>query len=878
MTNILLALGNGLKLESPQTPAGNRSVQMAHLYSTVQQAGVHHHHHQQQQQQHHHQRFHERDAERREASSKPAVLGAVEAQIRRHLKVGETAAVSGASLAAGLFDSHRAQFRALVGALLDGGALRRAEHRAELLELERRFSVLMSQAGQDVFACAGDSGAGVPALPPLLEPIQARGGPPLPSRAPLPATHNAQQRPQESRQSSTANAVRRNSILDVARQQGELERSQAGGGVAAPGPSLTLGERIHSRTPEAMPPSVSTERPTSPAIAGNKVSDAASIARKWGAGERGSSPSPQRTAAEAKAARERDIMLRRKRRTAGCMHCCFPCVFDWADNLAEKTAPERRTLSQRCGLALVSGVEFTSSFVIHPDADIAFWWNISVMLWVYYSAMIIPTRFGFQTKATGVTKMADYLLEAWFLVDLAFNFRLGYVDSDTLEVITDQKAIRRNYLKGWFLCDFVSSIPVEFIALGWPAASDLMFLKVMRLTKIFRLVRLLNLKAFQDMEESGKVNPAVVRLMKLVVAFMLVLHITACAYWFMVHNQCAGAFTLVDGKPTNTMQNFCPEKEDIGQVQRLEDFLDRYNEAFYWAIQVMIGNTSIRQDNTATFVFTNVMLLVGIAVFSSIIGGASALLSNLDSLAAAKKAQVDSINHYLAFRKVPTELRRKISSYVKYLWHSGLSSYHKELFEDLPDALMLQLNISLKQSLIAAVPMFQKCTPRTVLAVIHRLEPTIMLPDIHVTREGDVGDCMYFVVRGKLTAWMRNPKSLTTEVAIGSISAGAHFGELALLGVTRRTASVRTNTYCEFEVLSSSDFDDLLQTFADLRETMLEMAKQRLASERFKAAIKGVQQESIVFDENKHVVGLKKKKIDSSLTGEMHSLALTGSE
>jgi hypothetical protein len=133
------------------------------------------------------------------------------------------------------------------------------------------------------------------------------------------------------------------------------------------------------------------------------------------------------------------------------------------------------------------------------------------------------------------------------------------------------------------------------------------------------------------------------------------------------------------------------------KVQRLSDFLDRYNEAFYWAIQVMIGNTSIRQDNTATFVFTNVMLLVGIAVFSSIIGGASALLSNLDSLAAAKKAQVDSINHYLAFRKVPTELRRKISSYVKYLWHSGLSSYHKELFEDLPDALMLQLNISLKQ-------------------------------------------------------------------------------------------------------------------------------------------------------------------------------------
>ena len=77
------------------------------------------------------------------------------------------------------------------------------------------------------------------------------------------------------------------------------------------------------------------------------------------------------------------------------------------------------------------------------------------------------------------------------------------------------------------------------------------------------------------------------------------------------------------------------------------------------------------------------------------------------------------------------------------------------------------------------------------------------------------------------------------------------------------------------EQLKNSDFDELLHAFADLREAMLEMAKQRLASERFRAAIKGVQQE-LGSHAKKHVIGQRKKKADTSLTGEMHSLALNG--
>merc|ERR1711871_1114694 len=178
----------------------------------------------------------------------------------------------------------------------------------------------------------------------------------------------------------------------------------------------------------------------------------------------------------------------------------------------------------------------------------------------------------------------------------------------------------------------------------------------------------------KDLEESGRFNPAVARLTKLIFSFLLVLHLTACLYWTVANSECKGAFDTAT--EFNSMPNFCPHIADMTEVVSYSDLMRRYVEAFHFALMLIIGNTSFRQDNTATVFFTVVMLLVGIAVFSSIIGGASALLANLDSLKSAEKAQCDSINHYLAFRKVPTDLRRRVAAYVKYLWRSGLSGYH----------------------------------------------------------------------------------------------------------------------------------------------------------------------------------------------------------
>lgn len=65
-------------------------------------------------------------------------------------------------------------------------------------------------------------------------------------------------------------------------------------------------------------------------------------------------------------------------------------------------------------------------------------------------------------------------------------------------ILLSLRAIRQNYLKSWFLVDFVSSIPVDYIFLMVDSLDSEVYrtaraLRIVRFTKILSLLRLLRL-------------------------------------------------------------------------------------------------------------------------------------------------------------------------------------------------------------------------------------------------------------------------------------------------------------------------------------------------------------------------------------------------
>lgn len=131
-----------------------------------------------------------------------------------------------------------------------------------------------------------------------------------------------------------------------------------------------------------------------------------------------------------------------------------------------------------------------------------FYWDIVMLLLMMSNLVILPwgiTFFEDQNTMPWIT--FNVMSDTLFLMDLVFNFRTGIPGEDS-QIILDPKEIRMHYLRTWFLVDFISSIPVDYIFLivdleSLHDSTDVYrtarALRIVRFTKILSLLRLLRL-------------------------------------------------------------------------------------------------------------------------------------------------------------------------------------------------------------------------------------------------------------------------------------------------------------------------------------------------------------------------------------------------
>uniref|UniRef100_A0A3P9J4X3 Hyperpolarization activated cyclic nucleotide-gated potassium channel 3 n=1 Tax=Oryzias latipes TaxID=8090 RepID=A0A3P9J4X3_ORYLA len=141
-------------------------------------------------------------------------------------------------------------------------------------------------------------------------------------------------------------------------------------------------------------------------------------------------------------------------------------------------------------------------WIIHPYSDFRFYWDIVMLLLMMSNLVILPWGITFfEDQNTLPWIVFNVLSDTLFLMDLIFNFRTGILVEDS-HVILDPKEIRMHYIQTWFLVDFISSIPVDYIFLvvdleGRHESSDVYrtarALRIVRFTKILSLLRLLRL-------------------------------------------------------------------------------------------------------------------------------------------------------------------------------------------------------------------------------------------------------------------------------------------------------------------------------------------------------------------------------------------------
>ncbi|XP_054440062.1 potassium/sodium hyperpolarization-activated cyclic nucleotide-gated channel 4 [Pteronotus mesoamericanus] len=465
-------------------------------------------------------------------------------------------------------------------------------------------------------------------------------------------------------------------------------------------------------------------------------------------------------------------------------------------------------------------VKSAGFWIIHPYSDFRFYWDLTMLLLMVGNLIIIPVGITFfKDENTTPWIVFNVVSDTFFLIDLVLNFRTGIVVEDNTEIILDPQRIKMKYLKSWFVVDFISSIPVDYIFLIVETRIDsevyktARALRIVRFTKILSLLRLLRLsrliRYIHQWEEifhmTYDLASAVVRIVNLIGMMLLLCHWDGCLQFLVPMLQDFPDDCWVS---INNMVNNSWGKQ--------------YSYALFKAMSHMlcIGYGRQAPVGMSDVWLTMLSMIVGATCYAMFIGHATALIQSLDSSRRQYQEKYKQVEQYMSFHKLPPDTRQRIHDYYEHRYQGKMfdeDSILGELSEPLREEI---INFNCRK-LVASMPLFANADPNFVTSMLTKLRFEVFQPGDYIIREGTIGKKMYFIQHGVVSVLTKGNKE--TKLADGS-----YFGEICLLTRGRRTASVRADTYCRLYSLSVDNFNEVLEEYPMMRRAFETVALDRL--------------------------------------------------
>uniref|UniRef100_A0A8C8RJS0 Hyperpolarization activated cyclic nucleotide gated potassium channel 4 n=1 Tax=Pelusios castaneus TaxID=367368 RepID=A0A8C8RJS0_9SAUR len=465
-------------------------------------------------------------------------------------------------------------------------------------------------------------------------------------------------------------------------------------------------------------------------------------------------------------------------------------------------------------------VKSAGFWIIHPYSDFRFYWDLTMLLLMVGNLIIIPVGITFfKDENTTPWIVFNVVSDTFFLIDLVLNFRTGIVVEDNTEIILDPQRIKMKYLKSWFVVDFISSIPVDYIFLIVETRIDsevyktARALRIVRFTKILSLLRLLRLsrliRYIHQWEEifhmTYDLASAVVRIVNLIGMMLLLCHWDGCLQFLVP-----------------MLQDF-PEDCWVSLNRMVNDSWGKqYSYALFKAMSHMlcIGYGQQAPVGMSDVWLTMLSMIVGATCYAMFIGHATALIQSLDSSRRQYQEKYKQVEQYMSFHKLPADMRQRIHDYYEHRYQGKMfdeESILGELSEPLREEI---INFNCRK-LVASMPLFANADPNFVTSMLTKLRFEVFQPGDYIIREGTIGKKMYFIQHGVVSVLTKGNKE--TKLADGS-----YFGEICLLTRGRRTASVRADTYCRLYSLSVDNFNEVLEEYPMMRRAFETVALDRL--------------------------------------------------
>jgi hypothetical protein len=269
------------------------------------------------------------------------------------------------------------------------------------------------------------------------------------------------------------------------------------------------------------------------------------------------------------------------------------------------------------------------SFLVHPNDRRKVRWDLWLAFLIIYSIITVPFRIGFNAEATGIWLAIDIMVDIFFFLDMIVSFRTSFCNTAG-DYTWDPKIIAKNYLRGWFTIDFVSTFPIDQVAgavIGGGETSTLRAIKLIRVLRLVRLIKLVKLLNITELIEANEdivpINTGVFSIFSMLAKVVFLAHLVAC-FWYMAGQASDGEgwvhsyFGDTDSKPqnwTDPAADFCaasacdsrpfPANHTCVPTESTLTYTHRYTTALYWSITTMAtvgyGDLNTSSDTERAF-------------------------------------------------------------------------------------------------------------------------------------------------------------------------------------------------------------------------------------------------------------------------------------
>ncbi|MCZ6702196.1 MAG: ion transporter [Ignavibacteria bacterium] len=288
-----------------------------------------------------------------------------------------------------------------------------------------------------------------------------------------------------------------------------------------------------------------------------------------------------------------------------------------------------------------------------------------------------------------------------------------------------------HYLQTWFIVDLLASIPFTFIypipALG-----------------IFRLLKLIRVAQYMHYVRQRAIRYSDYLVLGFFIFWLLLLaHWLACG-WIVLRS-----------------------------FPAVQDNITKYITSLYWVIETLttVGYGETTPLTNAQRIYAILIMLTGVGTYGFIIGNVANLLSKRNPGRAQFFNNLEQLKVFVNYRIIPLSLQKKISDYYNYIWKKKLGFDESVFLSSLPQGLQNEVSIHLKREILEKIPLFKGISDEFLRDVSLHMRPIVSVPGECIFAEGDLGNEMFFVIRGKLEV-------ILNDEVISILTDGDFFGRL----------------------------------------------------------------------------------------------------